>query len=600
MHPTAAVATLPVAAIGPSASNPRKHIDDTYLAELAESIKSHGVIQPITVRPNPRGLDPLYELVVGECRWRAAKLAGLEEIPAFWRELDDRQVLEIQVVENLQRRDVHPIEEAEGYEQLMKRHGYKAEEIAAKIGKSKAYVYARLKLTALCRDAREAFYAGKLDASTALLVARIPGEGLQKKATRNITEADGGPMSYRSAVNHIRYGFTISLSRATFPLHDAALVPAAGACADCPKRSGNDPALFADLGDDADVCTDTACFEDKRAARHLQLIELAEQRKIPVLRDDEVRTIAPSGHLWSIDEDRYVVLDDEVDGDEQERTYREVLGEDAPVAAFLEVSSGANKRLVAVAERTAIEEALKQAGWQPTEDPEAPEPETADQRTEREALKAGRAAREAKRQATEAEKDWRARLAAALWPMLRMSCEQDIDFPRTLVRIAIMAWLRQEVTIAEFPEDLLARFGLTLPEEYDEAEELEKIAAAMAGWPIGHVLVFLLDALTQVEQGQLFNYGRRDHPATLLALAQAVGLDAEALRDPPAASVAPETAPDPAAPAAEKKPAGPAGRKRTEGKANPAPATPANEPAAPVEKPLNFVEDWPFPVGSRP
>ena len=126
-----AVATLPVSAITPSPSNPRKHFDDAYIAELAESIKSHGLIQPITVRPVP--LDalfeynrkhanradladvPTYEIVVGECRWRAARQAGLTEIPAFWRELDDKQVLEIQVIENLQRRDVHVLEEADAW-----------------------------------------------------------------------------------------------------------------------------------------------------------------------------------------------------------------------------------------------------------------------------------------------------------------------------------------------------------------------------------------------------------------------------------------------------------------------------------------------------
>ena len=110
-----AVASLPVAEIVPSPSNPRKHFDETYIAELAESIKAHGLIQPITVRPLP--LDamfeynkrrkkgdasaPRYEIVVGECRWRAAQLAGLTEIPGFWRELDDKAVLEIQVIENL-------------------------------------------------------------------------------------------------------------------------------------------------------------------------------------------------------------------------------------------------------------------------------------------------------------------------------------------------------------------------------------------------------------------------------------------------------------------------------------------------------------------
>ena len=133
-HGALAIPTLPIAAIIPSPSNPRKRFDDAYLDELAESIKTHGLIQPITVRPLPLdhlfdynrkhpntepGETPTYESVVGECRWRAAQRAGLVDIPAFWRELDDKQVLEIQVVENLQRRDVHPLEEADGYRMLI-------------------------------------------------------------------------------------------------------------------------------------------------------------------------------------------------------------------------------------------------------------------------------------------------------------------------------------------------------------------------------------------------------------------------------------------------------------------------------------------------
>jgi len=113
-HGALAIPTLPIAAIIPSPSNPRKRFDDAYLAELAESIKAQGVIQPITVRPLPLdhlfdynrkhpnsdpGETPTYEIVVGECRWRAAQRAGWVDIPAYWRELDDKQVLEIQVIE---------------------------------------------------------------------------------------------------------------------------------------------------------------------------------------------------------------------------------------------------------------------------------------------------------------------------------------------------------------------------------------------------------------------------------------------------------------------------------------------------------------------
>lgn len=188
-----------VANIAPGGSNPRKAFDKAALEELAESIRRHGVLQPILLRPWPEGRRwPAkeavegcpYELVAGERRWRAAKAAGLSTIPALIRELGDAEVLEIQVVENLQRTDLHPLEKAEGYEQLMKLHGYAVEDLAAKVGKSKGYVYARLKLCALVPEARKAFYAGHLNPSTALLIARIPVADLQKKAVQEIVIVD--------------------------------------------------------------------------------------------------------------------------------------------------------------------------------------------------------------------------------------------------------------------------------------------------------------------------------------------------------------------------------------------------------------------------
>lgn len=149
--------SLALEAIVASKTNPRKHFDAAALKELAESIAKHGVLQAILVRPN--GADGKFELVAGERRWRAAKLAQLDRIPVTVRELSDTEALELQVVENLQRTDLHPLEEAEGYESLMKcQHAdgrtYTADEIAAKVGKSRSYVYSRLKYTALCKEAR--------------------------------------------------------------------------------------------------------------------------------------------------------------------------------------------------------------------------------------------------------------------------------------------------------------------------------------------------------------------------------------------------------------------------------------------------------------
>ena len=349
-----AVASLPLAHITPSPSNPRKHFDEAYLAELAGTIKDHGVLQPITVRPNPRHKvgKPIYEIVVGECRWRAAKIAGLTEIPAFWRELDDRQVLEIQIVENLQRRDVHPLEEAEGYEQLMKRHGYTAEQLAEKIGKSKAYIYARLKLCALDAPARKAFYEGKLNPSTALLIARIPVPALQTEAMKEITAQNfrGEPMSYRGAAEHIQDRYMLRLDEAPFPRTD---------CAGCPKRTGNQKDLFPDVKS-GDVCTDPACFDERKQAHAERLRAEAESRGQQIIEGKSAKKIMPSRHTLPNDGD-YVALDATCYDDDKYRSWRKLLGKDAPTPALL-VNPHTPGELIEVLPRATIAEHLKAKG----------------------------------------------------------------------------------------------------------------------------------------------------------------------------------------------------------------------------------------------
>ncbi len=129
--------------IKPSQHNARKTFDEAKIKELSASIKEKGVIEPIIIRP----ANGKYEVVCGERRFRASQMAGITTIPAVIKELDDKQAIEYQIIENLHREDVHPLEEAEGYELLMKKHGYKTvEDIAVKVGKSKGYVYGRLKL----------------------------------------------------------------------------------------------------------------------------------------------------------------------------------------------------------------------------------------------------------------------------------------------------------------------------------------------------------------------------------------------------------------------------------------------------------------------
>jgi ParB/RepB/Spo0J family partition protein len=211
---------------------------------------------PIIARPSIRGAGR-YEIVAGERRFRAASAAGLTEIPAIVRDLTDAEALELQVIENNQRVDVHPLEEAEGYEALMQHAHYSVDDMAAKVGKSRAYVYARLKLLALCEAGRKALYEGTISASIALLLARIPVKKLQEKCLDEVLDdmGSGEPMSFREAKDHVENRYMLRLKEAPFKPGDAGLVPKAGACTDCPKRTGNEPELFADIAN-ADVCTD--------------------------------------------------------------------------------------------------------------------------------------------------------------------------------------------------------------------------------------------------------------------------------------------------------------------------------------------------------
>lgn len=295
-----------VALIEESPSNPRKHFDQAKLAELAESIKASGVHQPILLRPLPghrvpdtwgfrrKGAPlPAYELVAGARRLRACKMASVAEVPAMIRELTDEQALEIQVIENLQREDVTALEEAEGYEALMQHGHANADQVAAKIGKSRAYVYARLKLLDLCQQAREALREGKIDFSRGLLIARIPDEGLQIKALNFCTRTDyrGDAPGYRECASHVQSEYMLRLDKARFAIADASLVPAAGSCAECPKRTGANPDLFKDV-DSADVCTDPQCYRAKEDAHTALMVADAQAKGQTVIAGPEAAELA--------------------------------------------------------------------------------------------------------------------------------------------------------------------------------------------------------------------------------------------------------------------------------------------------------------------
>ena len=306
---------------------------------------------------------PLYEVVFGERRWRASKLAGLTEIPAFWRDLTDKEVLEMQLIENVQREDVHPLEEAEGYQHLIKDHGYTAETLAEKIGVSMTTIYNSRKLLALDKPCRDAFYAGELSPSHFLLLARIP-HALQPDAFRKFKTGEyghSGPMSYRDANEFVQKRFMVKLSTAPFSRDDATLVPTAGACGSCPKRTGNQKEIFEDIKS-GDVCTDPGCFNAKAEAHVKLQREAAKERGQKVISGKEAEKIAPNGlDSYSGLKEGFLKLDDHPPGQYAGKTIRQLLGKDAPLPTLL-VDPRDKTKHVEVLPKATIAEHLKAKG----------------------------------------------------------------------------------------------------------------------------------------------------------------------------------------------------------------------------------------------
>ena len=172
------LSTLPMEKVRPNKEQPRKQFNDEALEELAESIRLHGVIQPINVRRLSSGY---YEIISGERRWRAAREAGLEEIPAVVIEADDRKAMELALIENLQREDLNPMEEARGYQSLMEEFGLTQEEVSRQVGKSRPAVANAVRLLGLSRELAEYVEADILSAGHARAILGL-NDPEQRKA----------------------------------------------------------------------------------------------------------------------------------------------------------------------------------------------------------------------------------------------------------------------------------------------------------------------------------------------------------------------------------------------------------------------------------
>ena len=183
--------SLPISQVEPGLNQPRKRFDQEALADLTESIRTHGIIQPLTVRRLASGY---YQIIAGERRWRAAKAAGLAEVPAVIIEADDRKVMELGLIENLQREDLNPAEEARGYQVLMEEYGLTQEQVAQRMGKSRPAITNTLRLLALPEDLMQLVEEGALSAGHARALLAAPTPALQRQAAKKVIE---GQLSVR-------------------------------------------------------------------------------------------------------------------------------------------------------------------------------------------------------------------------------------------------------------------------------------------------------------------------------------------------------------------------------------------------------------------
>ena len=177
---------LPISQVESCAGQPRKQFDPDALADLADYIREHGIIQPLTVRKLQSGY---YQIIAGERRWRAARMAGLDQVPAIVIEADDRKAMELAMIENLQREDLNPMEEAEGYRQLMEQYNLTQEETAQRVGKSRSAVANALRLLNLCPSVRAMVEDGRLTSGHARTILPL-SPALQKKAADAVLKSD--------------------------------------------------------------------------------------------------------------------------------------------------------------------------------------------------------------------------------------------------------------------------------------------------------------------------------------------------------------------------------------------------------------------------
>lgn len=513
----------------------RKRFSEPALKELAASIKSMGVAQPILIRPVTPTVDhpEEYEIVAGERRYRASHIADMKTIPAIIRQLSDLDAAKIRILENLQRENPHEMEEAEGYQLLMLQHGYNADQLADEVKKSRAYIYGRLKLCALTTEVREQFLDNKIPASTALLIARIPVPALQIRALGEILKPPAWmgsePMSYRQAVQHVQSTYMLDLKTTVFKVADAKLLVTAGACTTCPKRTGNQPEVFAGIS--ADVCTDPDCFKEKRAAHFAATIVKANKQGIPVLEGSEGQNALPNSwdhncelvtHTHSLYNFRRNAPATNNNGSPKDYLDEKSL---PPVVKYVKREDGS---LTPLYQRTAMQAALEAAGVCETENAHAARMAEQEASPSAQATKSAnekkRQAEAAARQALEDKATQETAYRVELYKRLRRRasagfCLQSL---RELTKLALQDH--------HLPDDLLG-------DEYDfKASSDAAVSEYIDHAGLAEVQLLLIDLLV----GETLSVGYwdvqrdghlDDNFQSVLAMARHEGIDPDAVRE---------------------------------------------------------------------
>jgi ParB family chromosome partitioning protein len=264
---------LPLSQLNESKTNPRRFFEESALKELAVSIRSQGVLSPLLVRPLT---ENGFEIVAGARRYRAAQMAESATVPVRIVHLSDAEALAAQLVENLIRAEIHPMEEAEGFVRLLalEEPKYSIEQIAARVGKQSSFVASRVRLIDLVPAAVEAFYANEIGVGHALLLAKLPADQQEQALSACFKEVYNGehkPTRILLPVRNLQFwiesNVLLVLKDAPFDKRDVQLVSTAGSCDDCPKRTGHNKLLFGDdLGRQGDRCVDPKCYQSKIAA----------------------------------------------------------------------------------------------------------------------------------------------------------------------------------------------------------------------------------------------------------------------------------------------------------------------------------------------